>query len=549
MSGLFDSTTIASMTLPNRSMRSATWEGMAGDDGSVTPQLTQAYVDLAKGRVGLIITGHASVSPEGQAGQKQLSVCRDALSPGLAALAKAVHAAGGRIALQLAHAGDQANTKLSGLSSVGPTARAVGTAATGAGTLSSKGHLPCHALDQAGIDALVQAFARAGARAKAAGFDAVQVHAAHGYLMHQFLSPVWNTRTDQYGGSVENRARFLLQVVRAVREAVGPQYPVLAKMDSEDFIPGGFSLADSEVVAVWLEEAGVDALELSGGCRQAGDARMSARKGAIRIPDGEVYYREAAKLIKSLLKIPLILVGGIRSFEVAGELITSGTADYISFARPFICEPDLIKRWQEGDTRPALCVSDNLCYGPAYAGEGVRCVTFEKKRANTEAGQHMKVPLQPIENFENEGWDSRLTPESRHLFDLIDKYHIYFNMQDKKYRWIVRILKVLILFLAMASTIVLGLKTVITVDIQVVVGLLLSSFITFLTAISSYFNFEEYWIRNISIHIRLNIMRDNFIFYAKANALDKERIEFYRKELEEIQMENINYWKKAIKRI
>jgi len=384
MSGLFDVTTIASMTLPNRFVRSATWEGMAGEDGSVTPKLTQAMVDLAKGGVGLIISGHSSVSPEGQAGLKQLGVFSDELSPGLAALAKAVHAAGGKMALQLAHAGEEANTKLSGLPSVGPMAHATGSASDGAGTRSSDGQLPCHALDKAGIENLVKAFARAAIRAKNAGFDAVQVHAAHGYLMHQFLSPVWNTRADEYGGAVENRARFLLQVVRAVREAVGPQFPVLAKMDSEDFIPGGFSLKDAEVVSVLLQEAGVDALELSGGCRQAGELRMSARKGKIRIPDGEVYYREAAKLIKSRLSIPLILVGGIRSYEVAQELVESGVADYISLARPFICEPDLVKRWREGDKRPALCVSDNACYAPGFAGEGIRCVTFEKKRARAD---------------------------------------------------------------------------------------------------------------------------------------------------------------------
>jgi len=381
MPGLFDVTAIASMTLPNRFMRSATWDGMAGEDGLVTPQLTKTMVDLAKGGVGLIISGHAYVSREGQAGIKQLGIFSDELSAGLADMVKAVHAAGGKMALQLAHAGDQANTKLSRLPAVGPVAHATSSASNGAGTLSSDGQLSCRALDQAGIKTLIEAFACAALRAKAAGFDAVQVHAAHGYLMHQFLSPLWNTRTDEYGGTLENRARLLLHVVRAVRAAVGPQYPVLAKIDSEDFVPGGFSLKDAEVVAVWLQETGVDALELSGGCRQAGEHLMAARKGKIRIPDGEAYYRNAAKIIKSRLSIPLILVGGIRSYEVAGELVASGVADYISLSRPLICESDLVKRWQEGDRRPALCVSDNACYGPGFAGEGIRCVTFEKKRA------------------------------------------------------------------------------------------------------------------------------------------------------------------------
>jgi len=387
MSGLFDVTSIASMTLGNRFMRSATGEGMAGEDGSVTPKLTQTMVDLARGGVGLIISGHAYVSCEGQAGLKQLGVFSDALNTGLAAMVKAVHAAGGKIALQLAHAGDQANTKLSGLPSVGPTAHATDSASNGAGTPSSDGRLSCRALDQAGIETLIEAFVRAALRAQSAGFDAVQVHAAHGYLMHQFLSPIWNSRTDEYGGTLENRARLLLHVVRAVRAAVGPKYPVLAKLDSEDFMPGGFSLQDAEIVAVQLQETGVDALEISGGCRQAGEHLMSARKGKIRIPDGEVYYREAAKMIKSRLSIPLILVGGIRSYEVADELVASGVADYISLSRPLICEPELVKRWREGDRRPSLCVSDNACYGPGFAGEGIRCVTFEKKRGRADKQQ------------------------------------------------------------------------------------------------------------------------------------------------------------------
>jgi 2,4-dienoyl-CoA reductase-like NADH-dependent reductase (Old Yellow Enzyme family) len=325
--------------------------------------------ELARGEVGLIISGHAYVSREGQAGRWQLGAYGDELSEGLAAMADAVHRAGGKIALQLAHAGNQANTKLSGLPSVGPVA------------LAPEGQLPCRALDQDGIAAVAEAFAQAAARAKRAGFDAVQVHAAHGYLLSQFLSPAWNTRADEYGGCLENRARALLDVVRAVRMTVGPDYPVLAKLNSQDFVDNGLTVADSTAVAVLLEAASVDAVELSGGCRPAGEALMPARKGRIRSPAQEAYYREAALGMKSRLSIPLMLVGGVRSMEVARELLQKGTADYISLSRPLICEPGLVKRWREGDTRPAQCVSDNACYAPGFAGEGIRCVTMEKKRA------------------------------------------------------------------------------------------------------------------------------------------------------------------------
>jgi 2,4-dienoyl-CoA reductase-like NADH-dependent reductase (Old Yellow Enzyme family) len=371
MSDLFDTTTINGMPLSNRFVRSATWEGLAGDDGSVTPRLAERMAELARGEVGLIISGHAFVSREGQAGLKQLGVYGDELSEGLAAMARAVHDAGGMIALQLAHAGNQANTKLSGLPSVGPVA------------LTPEGQLPCQALDRAGIAALVAAFARAAGRAKRAGFDAVQIHSAHGYLLNQFLSPAWNTRTDEYGGPLENRARALLEVARAVRQAVGPDYPVLAKLNSQDFVDNGLTAPDSTAVAVMLEAASVDGVELSGGCRPAGEAFMPARKGRIKTPDQEAYYRKSAAQMKSRLSIPLMLVGGIRSFEVAQELLQSGAADYISLCRPLICEPGLVKRWREGDRRPAECVSDNACYAPGFAGEGIRCVTMEKKRART----------------------------------------------------------------------------------------------------------------------------------------------------------------------
>lgn len=369
MSDLFESTAINGMILPNRFVRSATWEGLAGDDGSVTPRLCETMVELARGEVGLIISGHAYVSPEGQAGLKQLGVHSDAMSGGLAAMAWAVHDAGGKIALQLAHAGYQANVSLSGLPAVGPS------------NLESKGLPECQALDQAGIAALVQAFARAAARGKQAGFDAVQVHSAHGYLLSQFLSPAWNLRTDEYGGPLENRARMLLEVVRAVREKVGPDYPVLAKINAGDFVENGISREDAAAVTAMLEKASVDAVELSGGCKPAGEAFMPARKGRIKTRDQEAFHRQTAALCKRGLNIPLILVGGIRSYEVAEELLRSGTADYISLCRPLICEPGLVKRWREGDRRPAECVSDNACYGPGNAGEGIRCVTFEKKRA------------------------------------------------------------------------------------------------------------------------------------------------------------------------
>ncbi|GFK93372.1 NADH oxidase [Fundidesulfovibrio magnetotacticus] len=370
MPDVFDPIQAGSLTLPNRFLRSATWEGLAAPDGSATPELAERMAELARGQVGLVISGHAFVTPEGRAGLRQLGANDDALLPGLASLAQAVHEAGGLCALQIAHAGDQGNSALSGLEAVGPS------------DVERPGTLPVRALDREGMERLTRAFVQAALRARKAGFDAVQLHAAHGYLLSQFLSPVWNRRDDAYGGSPAKRARFPLEVARAVRKALGPDFPLLVKLNAGDFVEGGPEPEDMVRAALRFEEAGVDAVELSGGCRQAGEAFMPARKGHIRTQEEEAYHRRAAKHAKERgLKIPLFLVGGIRSFEVAQGLVASGAADGVSLCRPLICEPDLVKRWRGGDLRPAQCVSDNACYGPGFAGEGIRCVTFEKRRA------------------------------------------------------------------------------------------------------------------------------------------------------------------------
>lgn len=151
--------------------------------------------------------------------------------------------------------------------------------------------------------------------------------------------------------------------------------------------------------------------------------------------------------------------------------------------------------------------------------------------------------------METEEWYRKLKDEEKCIFNLINKYHKYFSSKDKKYRRIVRILKVLILSLAMISTIIFGFKGIIDVDSQVMIGLILSSLITFITAISAYFNFEEYWMRNITIHIELNILRDNFVFDVEAGRMNEKQIEIYRKKLDDIQKENISYWKNAINRL
>ena len=253
MSKCFEPGTINGLSLANRFVRSATWEGMATSDGAATPKLQEAYAALVEGEVGLIVTGHAYVAKPGQAAPWQLGVDTDERIPGLAKLTATVHDRGGKIVLQLAHAGTFASAKLTG----GPP--------WAASALEGPDASPRREMSGGDIRALTTCFAEAAARAREAGFDGVQLHCAHGYLLSQFLSPLYNRRADEYGGGIENRARFPVGVVRAIRAAVGADYPVLAKLNGDDFVEGGLNAADALRAGGMLADAGLDAIETSGG--------------------------------------------------------------------------------------------------------------------------------------------------------------------------------------------------------------------------------------------------------------------------------------------
>lgn len=361
MSKLFDATILRGLSLKNRFVRSATWEGLATPKGEVTPALIDTMTRLAHGEVGLIISGHTYVQTVGQASPWQLGLHSDDRIDGLTELTAAVHAAGGKIIAQLAHAGNFAAEQLTG--QVPVVASAHEGLADG----------PRHELTIKDIDDLTADYAAAARRAKAAGFDGVQLHSAHGYLLSQFLSPLFNRRRDDFGGAIQNRCRLHLAVVRAVRAAVGADWPILMKINGQDYAEGGLELADSVACAKMLAEAGLDAIEISGGLLT--NRKLSPSRAGIRNPDKEAYFRKDAHAFKAALSIPVILVGGMRSFGVAEQMVTEGVADYISMSRPLIREPDLIRRWHSGDRRPALCNSDNRCFKPAMDGQGVYCVT------------------------------------------------------------------------------------------------------------------------------------------------------------------------------
>jgi 2,4-dienoyl-CoA reductase-like NADH-dependent reductase (Old Yellow Enzyme family) len=285
-----------------------------------------------------------------------------------------VHRAGAPIVLQLVHGGLFSAPILTGTTPLGPS-----VLETPDGKIGKE-------MSKDEIAETVIAFRDAAARAKEAGFDGVQIHAAHGWLLSQFLSAFFNKRTDEYGGSLENRARFLLEVTKSIREAADSNFAVLVKINSDDYLPGGFNIDEMLKVSVMLEKAGVDAIEVSGGT--IGALLMGNPDGSFSpVSKKEIYYSEAAKKLKEKVRIPVMLVGGIRTFESAEELIKSGVADYISLCRPLIREPDLIKKWKSGNLKKSDCISDSACFQPGMDGRGVHCVHVKNSWKSEDRSQ------------------------------------------------------------------------------------------------------------------------------------------------------------------
>ncbi|HTG00757.1 MAG TPA: NADH:flavin oxidoreductase [Nitrospirota bacterium] len=368
MNTLFDTTKINAMELRNRFVRSATWEGMCDEDGRPGSRLAGCYQDLARGGVGLIITGYAYVLRDGKQTRGSLGAHRDDFEKEMKMLSAAVHREGGKLCMQLVHTGGQARVASDG--------KLIAPSAVAAEEYSG---MPVE-MTQQDIENVVRSFAASAKRAKAWGFDAVQIHAAHGYLISQFLSPRTNLRADEYGGSIENRARFLLAVYRRVRTEVGKTFPVLLKLNGSDHAEKGLTPDDAVLVAAALDRAGIDAIEVSSGTPASGDL-LPARK-TIDTREKEAYNLELAVQIKRAVACPVMVVGGFRSFDIAERALQSAGADYISLARPFIREPDLVKRWQGGDVSRARCISCNGCYRPGMREGGIACIVerAEQKR-------------------------------------------------------------------------------------------------------------------------------------------------------------------------
>jgi len=350
-SSLFQPFKVGSMELPNRFVRSASYDGLADPIGGPTDQSIQLYRNLGQGGIGLIVTGFAYVSPMGQAAPNQYGIYDDRLIPGWKRVTEAVHSAGeSKIAMQIVHCGINSFA----LRKEGKVLLAV-----------SKIELkrPHREMTDDEIEGIIDGFAAAAVRAREAGFDAVQLHGAHGYLFSQFASPLYNLRTDRWGGSPENRRRFHLEVIRRIRSSVGRDFPLFIKFGVQDDKPVGMPLEDGLEISRRMEENGIDAIEVSGGV-----GRISSR-GAVDKPE----FRDRTAAVKRTVSIPVMMVNGIRSLTTAEDIIRSGDADIISMARPFIREPHLLLRWHDEQSSAAKCISCDKCFPILEKGEGLHC--------------------------------------------------------------------------------------------------------------------------------------------------------------------------------
>jgi 2,4-dienoyl-CoA reductase-like NADH-dependent reductase (Old Yellow Enzyme family) len=373
---LFTPRNIGKVTVKNRFIHSACEDNMANENGYVTDDIINRLQKLARGEVGLIIWCHLAVHISGRTKKYQSGIYDDGMIPDLSRAADSVHKEGGKIAFQLGHGGIQASEEATGQTLIGPA------------TMSVKQ-----------IHEIINAFREAAERAVKAGADAVQLHAAHGYLLNEFLSPYFNKREDEWGGSDENRFRFLKEIISETKTVLPEGFPLLVKLNTNDHTrKEGITSPLAVKYAQWLKDLGVDGLEISCGtslgssfnmCR--GDVPVdemtrsfsASRQGQMRAYFESLsgkfelekpYNVEAARTIRPVFgEIPLFAVGGWRDLNQMEKAVADGDTDFISMCRPFIRQPDLVKRFREGKSKKATCKNCNKCLAALPNDIPVRC--------------------------------------------------------------------------------------------------------------------------------------------------------------------------------
>ncbi len=386
MAGIFDKFSLGGLKIPNRIIRAATVENRSTEKGEPSPAMAAMFRELAEGGVGLIVTGGCYVQEHGRSLRYLTGIHNDDVVGSLSRLVEVVHEAGGKIAVQIYHAGRQTRQEV--IHEVPRAPSAVKDTLTWVTPREMSGKE---------IEETIETFGKAAERGVRAGFDAVEILAGHGYLINQFLSQRTNRRTDKWGGSLENRAGFLMETVKAVKQGTRGEIPVMVKINSNDNMPRGFTLEESCWVCSRLEEGGVDAIEITGGTFESAleiarggipkkeilEQLSGAQKAMARLvlplmkrrfAFKESYFLENARVIRSRTTVPLILAGGNRDPRNMEKILAEGHVDLLSLSRPFVREPGLINRWKKGDLGPASCISCNRCFVSLATDRPVKCL-------------------------------------------------------------------------------------------------------------------------------------------------------------------------------
>src|SRR5437867_6053246 len=379
-SALFRPGRIGAVETTNRIVRAGTSETASDDGGEITDELIEIYENLARNRVGMILSGHMFCHPRGRYATRQTGIHRDATVPRLTPLTAAVHRHGGKVFAQLAHAGSQSRVPENRPLAPSPVPNALTGRMVEAATAVE-------------IAEVIEAFAGGARRALRAGFDGVHIHAANGYLISEFSSALTNRREDEWGGTARARDRFVLEVLKAVRREVPAGMAVTVKLGLQDAVPGGMALDEGVRRGEAVAAARAGALE--GSCNAMRLPRDSAKEyvavgpgRALRdlllhrllsAPHPEAYFLPAARELRKRTRVPIILVGGMRLPTTMETILERGDADFVALARPFIREPDLVVKLAEGRRGPVACTSCNLCL-MHESHHSLRCWPIPRRR-------------------------------------------------------------------------------------------------------------------------------------------------------------------------
>lgn len=374
MNKVFETFQLAGMTFPNRIIRSATYEGMSETNGKPTEQLERKYIALAQGGVGGIITGFIGVNKQGGAGSHMPLLNGNENIEAYQKITQKMHDLGTPIIAQLNHCGGQTKKEDTGMPVIAP---------------SKISDYKAKEMTKAQILEVIEAFVQAIKDAKEAGFDGVQLHLAHGYLLSEFVSPRMNRRTDEWGGNTENRFRIVKTIFEKAQKEVG-NYPIIVKINGYETLKNGMSITESVKIAKLLEQVGCDGIEVSNGTRKAGLATMRgsvpwemivaqndrldkmprfvksivgtiAEKAFPQPQPKNLYNLDAARAIKEAVNIPVIVVGGITNMNDIEDIINKNQSDLVSMSRPFILESDLVNKFKTGKQTQSKCIQCNFC--------------------------------------------------------------------------------------------------------------------------------------------------------------------------------------------